>query len=110
MLQLSLLSSFLSFCVESSFSMGTHMKDYNEDEELNPEWNEKFKLTVKDPETQVLQLHVYDREKVGAHDKLGMQPKEFTLRLLKNPNPNDHQNKIDRGLIVVELTSVPFRR
>ncbi|KAG9445632.1 hypothetical protein H6P81_011760 [Aristolochia fimbriata] len=87
---------------------------------LNPEWNEKFKLTVKDPETQVLQLHVYDWEKVGAHDKLGMQtvplnmlipqePKEFTLRLLKNPNPNDPQNKIDRGLIVVELTFVPFR-
>lgn len=31
---------------------------------LNPEWNEQFKLTVKDPETQVLQLHVYDWEKV----------------------------------------------
>lgn len=31
---------------------------------LNPEWNEDFKLTVKDPETQVLQLHVYDWEKV----------------------------------------------
>lgn len=31
---------------------------------LNPEWNEDFKLTVKDPESQVLQLHVYDWEKV----------------------------------------------
>ncbi|XP_068663626.1 synaptotagmin-3 [Aristolochia californica] len=87
---------------------------------LNPVWNEKFKLTVKDPETQVLQLHVYDWEKVGAHDKLGMQiiplnvlvpqeTKEFTLRLLKNLNPNDPQNKINRGLIMVELTFVPFR-
>lgn len=31
---------------------------------LNPEWNEDFKLTVKDPHSQVLQLHVYDWEKV----------------------------------------------
>lgn len=31
---------------------------------LNPEWNEDFKLTVKDPQSQVLQIHVYDWEKV----------------------------------------------
>jgi len=31
---------------------------------LNPEWNEQFKLIVKDPATQVLQLHVFDWEKV----------------------------------------------
>ena len=31
---------------------------------LNPEWDEEFKLTVKDPKSQVLQLHVYDWEKV----------------------------------------------
>lgn len=31
---------------------------------LNPVWNEDFKLTVKDPESQVLQLHLYDWEKV----------------------------------------------
>lgn len=31
---------------------------------LNPEWNEKFKLIVRDPETQVLELHVYDWDKV----------------------------------------------
>lgn len=31
---------------------------------LNPEWNEDFKLTVKDPECQVLQLRIYDWEKV----------------------------------------------
>ena len=31
---------------------------------LNPEWNEDFKLTVKDPQSQVLQLHAYDWEKV----------------------------------------------
>ncbi|KAI3901998.1 hypothetical protein MKX01_040401 [Papaver californicum] len=68
---------------------------------LNPEWNEDFKLIVKDLETQVLELHVNDWDKVellvcyliyltsptsnvksqvlivffqvGAHDKLGMQ-------------------------------------
>lgn len=31
---------------------------------LNPEWNESFRLIVKDPETQVLELHVFDWEKV----------------------------------------------
>lgn len=31
---------------------------------LNPEWNEDFKLTVKDPHFQVLQLHLYDWDKV----------------------------------------------
>ncbi|KAF8395245.1 hypothetical protein HHK36_019187 [Tetracentron sinense] len=87
---------------------------------LNPEWNEEFKLIVKDPQSQVLQLHVYDWEKVGTHDKLGMQVvplslltphenKEFTLDLLKNTNPNDSQNKKRRGQIVVEMTFDTFR-
>lgn len=31
---------------------------------LNPEWNEKFKLLVKDPETQALELQLYDWDKV----------------------------------------------
>lgn len=31
---------------------------------LNPEWNEKFKLIVKDPELQVLRLQVFDWDKV----------------------------------------------
>ncbi|CBI20075.3 unnamed protein product, partial [Vitis vinifera] len=31
---------------------------------LDPEWNEDFKLIVKDPKSQVLRLHVYDWEKV----------------------------------------------
>lgn len=31
---------------------------------LNPEWNEAFKLIVKDPVSQVLQLQLYDWEKV----------------------------------------------
>lgn len=31
---------------------------------LNPEWNEKFRLIVKEPDTQVLQLEVYDWDKV----------------------------------------------
>ncbi|KAJ6428958.1 hypothetical protein OIU84_020571 [Salix udensis] len=40
---------------------------------LNPEWNESFKLVVKDPEYQALQLQVFDWDKVGCHDRLGMQ-------------------------------------
>ncbi|KAL0316234.1 UNVERIFIED_CONTAM: Synaptotagmin-3 [Sesamum radiatum] len=31
---------------------------------LNPVWCEDFKLIVKDPESQVLQLQLYDWEKV----------------------------------------------
>lgn len=31
---------------------------------LNPEWNEEFKLVIKDPESQVLELSVYDWEQV----------------------------------------------
>ncbi|RWR96646.1 synaptotagmin-3 [Cinnamomum micranthum f. kanehirae] len=87
---------------------------------LNPEWNEQFKLIVKDPETQVLELRVYDWEKVGMHDKLGMQvvplrlltphvTKEFTLDLLKNMNPNDSQSKMNRGKIMLEMTFDPFK-
>ncbi|KAG1353925.1 synaptotagmin-3 [Cocos nucifera] len=87
---------------------------------LNPEWNEQFKLIVKDPETQVLELHAYDWEKVKMHDKLGMQviplrlltpheTKTFTVDLLKNLNPNDSQNKRNRGQLVVELTFDPFK-
>ncbi|XP_061347058.1 synaptotagmin-3 [Gastrolobium bilobum] len=87
---------------------------------LNPEWNEKFKLVVKDPQSQVLQLQVYDWDKVGAHDKLGMQliplkllkpyeNKDFTLDLLKDTNINETPNKKYRGSIEVDLTFVPFR-
>ncbi|KAG4910741.1 hypothetical protein JHK87_056857 [Glycine soja] len=87
---------------------------------LNPEWNEKFKLVVKDPQSQVLQLQVYDWDKVGGHDKLGMQlvplkvlkayeNKEFTLDLLKDTNLNETPSKKPRGKIVVDLTFVPFK-
>ena len=31
---------------------------------LSPVWNEKFKLIVNDPKSQVLQLQVYDWDKV----------------------------------------------
>lgn len=31
---------------------------------LNPEWNEEFNFTVKDPQSQALELNVYDWEQV----------------------------------------------
>lgn len=31
---------------------------------LNPEWNEEFKLSVKDPQSQMLHINVYDWDKV----------------------------------------------
>jgi hypothetical protein len=54
------------------------------------------------------------------HDKMGMQviplrsltpyeSKLFTLDLLRSMNPNDQQNKKNRGKLVVELTFDPFR-
>ncbi|KAL6603185.1 hypothetical protein ACP70R_043546 [Stipagrostis hirtigluma subsp. patula] len=87
---------------------------------LNPEWNEHFRFIVKDPDTQVLELHMFDWEKVKMHDKLGMQviplrsltpyeSKLFTLDLLKSMNPNDPHNKKNRGKLIVELTLDLFR-
>lgn len=31
---------------------------------LNPEWNEEFNMIVKDPDSQVLEINVYDWEQV----------------------------------------------
>lgn len=31
---------------------------------LNPEWNEEFKFGVRDPQSQALELHVFDWEQV----------------------------------------------
>ncbi|XP_057769257.1 synaptotagmin-1-like [Salvia miltiorrhiza] len=87
---------------------------------LNPEWNEEFSMVVKDPESQALELLVYDWEQVGKHDKMGMnvvplkdlppdETKILTLDLLKNMDPNDNQNDKMRGQIVVELTYKPFK-
>ncbi|KZV39724.1 synaptotagmin-2 [Dorcoceras hygrometricum] len=87
---------------------------------LNPEWNEEFTFVVKDPESQVLNLSVYDWEQVGSHDKMGLniiplkdltpeEPKVLTLDLLKNLNPNDAQNEKSRGQIVIEAEYKPFK-
>uniref|UniRef100_A0A803MLH4 Uncharacterized protein n=1 Tax=Chenopodium quinoa TaxID=63459 RepID=A0A803MLH4_CHEQI len=87
---------------------------------LNPKWNEDFKLFVKDPETQVLELQVYDWDKFGGDDYMGMQvvplnqltpheKKIFTLDLLKNFDVNDSPDKKPRGQLVVELTFDPFK-
>ncbi|KAL0360527.1 UNVERIFIED_CONTAM: Synaptotagmin-2 [Sesamum radiatum] len=87
---------------------------------LNPEWNEEFTFVVKDPETQALELVVYDWEQVGSHDKMGLnviplkdltpeEPKTLTLELLKNLNPDDVQNEKSRGQLVVEVNYKPFK-
>ncbi|KAK4375110.1 hypothetical protein RND71_005787 [Anisodus tanguticus] len=83
---------------------------------LNPEWNEEFSMVVKDPESQALEISVYDWEQIGKHDKMGTyvvplryltpdESKTMTLDLLKNMDPNDKQ----RGQVVVELTYKPFK-
>ncbi|MFS7937492.1 putative C2 domain, synaptotagmin-like mitochondrial-lipid-binding domain, C2 domain superfamily [Helianthus anomalus] len=87
---------------------------------LNPEWNQEFSLVVKDPESQALEVIVYDWEQVGKHDKMGMnvvplkeitseEPRVMTLELLKNMDPNDPQNEKSRGQIMIELEYKPFK-
>ncbi|CAL5205795.1 unnamed protein product [Lathyrus oleraceus] len=87
---------------------------------LNPEWNEEFKVVIKDPESQALMLTVFDWEKVGKHEKMGMnriplkdltpnEPNELTLKLLKTIEPNDPENEKSRGELVVEVTYKPFK-
>lgn len=87
---------------------------------LNPEWNEEFNVVVKDPESQALELNVYDWEQVGKHEKMGMnviplkelppdEPKEMTINLLKSMDPDDSLNGKSRGQLVVELTYKPFK-
>ncbi|KAG6393191.1 hypothetical protein SASPL_147427 [Salvia splendens] len=86
---------------------------------LNPEWNEEFKLSVKDPQSQMLLINVYDWDKVGSHDRLGTQVfplkmlmpnevKEVTLELLKDTSISD-VNKKQRGQLFLELAYAPFR-
>jgi len=87
---------------------------------LNPEWNEEFKLVVKDPESQALELTVFDWEQVGKHDQMGMnviplkdiipdETKSVTLNLLKTMDSNDPVNEKFRGQLTVELTYNPFK-
>lgn len=87
---------------------------------LNPEWNEEYNFTVRDPESQAVELTVYDWEQVGKHDKMGMnvvplkeltpeEPIVKTLDLLKNMDLNDGQNEKSRGQLVVEFVYKPFK-
>ncbi|GJS94800.1 synaptotagmin-3 isoform X1 [Tanacetum coccineum] len=85
---------------------------------LNPVWNETFKLIVRDPQAQTLQVNVYDWDKVGSHDRLGMQvvplklltpyeTMELSLDLLKNIT--EPLKKHPRGQVMLELTYAPFK-
>ncbi|KAL3838322.1 hypothetical protein ACJIZ3_022913 [Penstemon smallii] len=87
---------------------------------LNPEWNEEFKLSVKEPQSQMLHINVFDWDKVGTHDRLGTQifplkhltpnePKEVTLDLLKDTSISEPHKEKHRGQILLELTYAPFR-
>ncbi|GAB2267877.1 Arf guanine nucleotide exchange factor syt1, variant 2 [Dionaea muscipula] len=106
----------LKLTEDSAPSKKTTVKHKN----LNPEWNEEFNLVVRDPQTQALELRVYDWEQVGNHDKMGMnmvalkdvvpeEPKFMTLDLLKNMDPNDVQNEKSRGQIELQVIYKPFK-
>ncbi|KAG7636894.1 C2 domain [Arabidopsis thaliana x Arabidopsis arenosa] len=87
---------------------------------LNPEWNEEFKFSVRDPKTQVLEFNVYGWEKIGKHDKMGMnvlalkelapdERKAFTLELRKTLDGGEEgQPGKYRGKLEVELLYKPF--
>nr|GMC49367.1 putative Ca2+-dependent phospholipid-binding protein [Ipomoea batatas] len=50
--------------------------------DLNPEWNEEFSMVVKDPESQVLEIYVYDWEQVGKHEKMAINGMLYAFRKL----------------------------
>nr|GMD84745.1 synaptotagmin-2 isoform X1 [Ipomoea batatas] len=86
---------------------------------LNPEWNEEFNFVVKDPQSQALDISVYDWEQIGTNELMGInivplkdltpeEPKVLTLNLLKTLDPNDPQNEKSRGQIVLEVMYKPF--
>ncbi|CAH9120564.1 unnamed protein product [Cuscuta epithymum] len=96
-------------------SKKTRVKQKN----LNPEWNEEFNFVIKDPQSQSLDIAVYDWEQVGKHEKMGInivplkdltpeETKVLTLNLLKTLNPDDPQNEKSRGQIVLEVMYKPF--
>ncbi|XP_021755307.1 synaptotagmin-2-like [Chenopodium quinoa] len=87
---------------------------------LNPEWNEEFSMSIRDPQTQVLEVFVYDWEKFGSHEKMGInvvpvkdltpeETKVMTLELLKSMDPEDVRNEKSRGQLVLEVTYKPFK-
>ncbi|KAH8974268.1 hypothetical protein BDL97_01G093000 [Sphagnum fallax] len=87
---------------------------------LNPEWNETFKLLVQDPKSQSLELHVYDWDRIGTDEEMGMivvplqdlvelEQKMLDLNLLKNDDPNDDRNKKARGVLTVGLLYKSFK-
>lgn len=86
---------------------------------LNPEWNEEFNFVVKDPQSQALDIAVYDWEQIGTNERMGInivplkdltpeEPKVLTLDLLKTLKPDDPQNAKSRGQIVLEVMYKPF--
>ncbi|XP_019174937.1 PREDICTED: synaptotagmin-2-like [Ipomoea nil] len=86
---------------------------------LNPEWNEEFNFVVKDPQSQALDISVYDWEQIGTNEMMGInivplkdltpeEPKVLTLNLLKTLDPNDPINEKSRGQIVLEVMYKPF--
>ncbi|KAL2895400.1 Synaptotagmin-2 [Bienertia sinuspersici] len=87
---------------------------------LNPEWGEDFTMSVRDPESQALEILVYDWEKFGSHEKMGVnvvplkdltpdEMKVVTLELLKSMDPDDVRNEKSRGQLVLELLYNPFK-
>ncbi|KAJ7299878.1 hypothetical protein O6H91_Y124200 [Diphasiastrum complanatum] len=91
------------------FKFKTKVKDNN----LNPEWRERFELNVEDIETQSLVLQVMD-EDIGQDKMLGVvsfplaklipeESKEYNLNLLPSLDTENVKDKKDRGTITIQL-------
>ena len=68
----------------------SHQKTKVVNKNLNPTWNETFTLQIMNPQTERLEVEVYDHDQVGSDDSLGkgsvhlndlMQGQEKTVQI-----------------------------
>ncbi|GMH21679.1 hypothetical protein Nepgr_023521 [Nepenthes gracilis] len=90
------------------------------EDNLNPVWNETFKLIAEDKETQSLILEVCDKD-IGQDKKLGITKlplidleaetlKEIELRLFPSLDMTKVKDKKDRGTIKLEVHYHQFNK
>lgn len=71
---------------------------------MKPEWNQTFLFARKNPETDMLKITVYDHDKIGRHEFLGIVT--FALHEL-GPGETVEWKKlqgVDKGEIQLGLT------